>query len=273
MQNREEILKRFDDDLWQSSDHTRASRLAYARKFLDFTDRSPEEWDRSLVIRFMKKLDKEGYSKGTQRLFYTITKRVFDAAGAPWLMGKRGAPRVQPSDVLKPTLELEQVNTMVNAAKEGKLAPDETAFLALSTTLALRREELIRVEKQHIDYEKGQIYVMTCKGGIERYQLLAPEIIPYLRGHDFTRPYFLSTMSNLYRSIEIKAGIEHQNSAGWHSLRRALDTVLVQWNYIYCKIFLRWKLTGDMALAYVTLDPLKIDEKVYENHPFLPFWR
>jgi len=271
--SREEILKRFEEDLWQSSDHTLASRLAYARKFLDFAGRSPEEWDRSLVIRFMKKLDKEGYSKGTQRLIYTITKRVFDAAGVPWLMGKRGAPKVQPSDVLKPTLELEQVSIMVDAAKKGKLASDETAFLALSTTLGLRREELVRIGKEHIDYEAGRIYVLTCKGGIERHQLLAPEIIPYLKGHDFTKPYSLATMSKIYRSIELKAGIEHQDTAGWHSFRRALDTVLVQWNYIYCKIFLRWKLTGDMALAYVTLDPLKVDEEVFKHHPFLPFWR
>jgi hypothetical protein len=80
-------------------------------------------------------------------------------------------------------------------------------------------------------------------------------------------------MSNLYRSIEAKAGLEHQDGAGWHSFRRSLDTILVQWNYIYTKIFLRWKLSGDMALAYVTLDPLKVDEEVFKHHPFLPLWK
>ncbi|GAH73644.1 unnamed protein product, partial [marine sediment metagenome] len=104
-------------------------------------------------------------------------------------------------------------------------------------------------------------------------QALAVEIAPFLERHDFNREYSLFDMYRIYRGIEKRAGLSHVYGAGWHSPRRTLDTILVQWDYIRCKIFLRWKLTGDMALAYVTLDPLKVDREVFQVHPFLTFWR
>lgn len=268
-----EILKRFEEDLWQSSPHTVSSRHFYAKMWLDFASQPPEKWDRSLVIRFLKRLDDEGYAKGTQRNIFQIVKRVFDAALVPWPMGKRGAPRVQTSDVVKPALELDEIRTMVEVAKAGKLEADQACFLAKSTTYGLRREELVRVRGEHIDYEMERIWVDTCKGGVQRYHLIPGEIVPYLRSHDYSRAYSLFDMSRIYREIEAKAGLPHRDGAGFHAIRRSLDTILVQWDYIRCKIFLRWKLTGDMALAYVTLDPLKVDREVFEVHPFLPFWR
>ena len=268
-----EILTRFTDELWQSSPHTVSSRVFYAKLWLDFASRPPEKWDRSLVISFLKRLEAEGYAKGTQRNIFQIVKRVFDAAVAPWPMGKRGAPKVQAADVVKPAAELDEIRTMVVAARTGKLEADQACFLALSTTYGLRREELVRIGGNHVDYKMERIWIDTCKGGVQRYQVIPCEIVPYLRSHDFNKAYSLFDMSSLYGEIEEKAGVPHRDGAGWHSPRRALDTILVQWDYIRCKIFLRWKLTGDMALAYVTLDPLKVDREVFEVHPFLPFWR
>lgn len=268
-----EILKRFEEDLWQSSPHTVSSRSFYARKWLDFASRPPEQWDRSLVIRFLKRLETEGYAKSPQRNIFQITKRVFDAAQVPWPMGKRGAPRVQPSDMVTPALELDEVRAMVEAAKAGELQVDQACFLASSMTYGLRREELVRIQPGDVNYKKQTIYVRTCKGGVERDQALAPEIVPFLERHDFSRQYSLFEMSRIYLEIEKRVGLNHVDGAGWHSPRRSLDTILVQWDYIRTKIFLRWRLTGDMALAYVTLDPLKVDREVFQAHPFLPFWR
>jgi len=268
-----EILTGFTDELWQSSPHTISSRVFYARKWLDFASRPPEKWDRALVIRFLKRLEAEGYAKGTQRNIFQIVKRVFDVVQVTWPMGKRGAPKVQASDVIKSALELDEIRAMVEVAKAGHLQADHSCFLALSTTYGLRREELVRVRGEHIDYEMERIWVDTCKGGVQRYHLIPREIVPYLRSHDFSRAYSLFDMSRLYGEIEKAAGLPHRDGAGFHAIRRPLDTILVQWDYIRCKIFLRWKLTGDMALAYVTLDPLKVDREVFEVHPFLPFWR
>ncbi|MCK4786917.1 MAG: hypothetical protein KAV87_24380 [Desulfobacteraceae bacterium] len=271
--NDAEILKRFEDDLWKSSPHTVSSRTFYARMWLDFAGRPPEQWDRALVIRFLKRLDDEGYAKGTQHNVFWITKRVFDAAQVPWPMGKRGAPKVQASDVVKPALDIDELRVMIETAKHGKLETDQACFLALSTTYGLRREELVRIQPGDVNYKMETVYVRTCKGGIERDQALAAEIAPFLEKHDFNREYSLFDMSRIYLEIEERAGLSHVDGAGWHSPRRTLDTALVQWDYIHCKIFLRWKLTGDMALAYVTLNPLKVDREVFEVHPFLPFWR
>lgn len=268
-----EILSRFEEELWQSSEHTKKSRMYYAEKFTKFAGDS-DGWDKTTVIRFMKKLEKEGYSKGSQRQVYQIVKRVFDAAGITWPMGKRAAPKVQPSDIVKPSVSSSVVETMVTAAKEGKLLPDEAAFLALSTTYGLRREEMIRIGSEHIDYENERIYITTCKGGTERYQLIPQEIVPYLQAHDWDKLYSLTGLTIMYGNIEKKCGIVHTDGSGWHAIRRSLDTNLIQWNYIYTKMFLRWRLSGDMAIAYVTLDPLKVDRTVFEQaHPFLKFWR
>ncbi|GAI21234.1 unnamed protein product, partial [marine sediment metagenome] len=139
------ILLSFEDELWQSSPHTIKARVYYATKWLRFANCPPDKWDRALVIRFMRSMEDEGYAKGAQRTIFQIVKRVFDAAQVPWPMGKRAAPKIQPSDVVKPALEPGEVGAMVEAAKNGTLASDEAAFLALSITYGLRCEELIRV--------------------------------------------------------------------------------------------------------------------------------
>lgn len=223
----------------------------------------------------MKVLEKEGYARGSQRTIFQIVKRVFDAAKVDWPMGKRAAPKVQPSDVVKPALSVDDARLMINAAKEGKLAGDEAAFLALSTVLGLRCQELASIRDEDIDCKKRQIYVNTCKGGVQRYQLIPEEIIPYLEGHDFDKINTVNSLQPMFHRIEAKAGVVHKDGATWHSPRRQIDTELVQWNYVKTKIFMRWKLAGDMALAYVTLDPLKVDREVFEQapHPFLPLWR
>lgn len=304
---RDRILARFVEDLRAASDHTRDSRRYYAVKFLDFAGDPP--WDRGTVLAFDEELRREGYSPGTRRTIYSITKRVFDAAKAvhekerrdllasvnpqdpsaaaemiealateapSWPMGKRDTPVVESRDVVKPALEMEEMAAMIATAREGRLKADEAAFLALSSTYGMRREELARVRPQDLNWEEETVWVDTIKRGEKREHLIPEEIVPYLAAHDFSRKYEVYQLSHMWRVIEYKAGVDHEDGAGWHSPRRLLDTTLLDLLPVpTVKHFFRWKMgtSSEMPLLYFSKKAAEVDREVFAVHPFLPFWR
>ncbi|MDO9334185.1 MAG: hypothetical protein Q7T57_06670 [Dehalococcoidales bacterium] len=255
----------------------------------------------------MKELEKEGYAPGTTLKVYGIVKRVFDAAKAVhesrklkliseadpaepgavaevlkamalpppnWDLGKRSAPKVEASDRVKPAHTLEEIQTMVQAAKSGLLEPADVAYLALASVYGLRREELCRVQVD--DFDRNTIFVRTAKGGEQRKQLLCEAIVPYLK-YDFGGRYSPSCMSQRYWRICVKAGIQPVEGSGWHNFRRYLDTVLVEtFGELKAYIFLRWKISSSslMTERYYSRDPLEVDRQVLENgHPVVGLWQ
>lgn len=312
--DKSKIATRFEEELSNSSDHVKKSRLFYCKMFLDFAPEDFSQWNKGLVNNFLKRLRGEGYSPGSTRNIYSITKRVFDAAkavhesertrlisevnpsdssavaeilkaislpGPSWDMGKRGAPRVESSDVVKPSLTLEEIGAMVEAVKHGLLEPPEVAYLALASVYGLRREELVRIRPEHIDYKKKTIFVLTAKGGEQRSQLLCDEVIPHLKAYDFQDTPSLFEMSKMYWRIEHKAGLVHKDGGGWHQFRRALDTELVDEcnrlnqapGELYAHFFLRWRLSSSMVEHYYSRSPLEIDARVLSVHPVVALWR
>jgi integrase len=304
-----EIMERFRAELSGSSQHTQKDRAFYAQKFLEFAgDRPFEEWNKRMVNDFLERLKDEGYAPGTIRKIYSIVKRVFDAAksvyeadkyklissvnpndpgalaqvlkamalpGPTWDLGKRSAPRVNSRDTVKPTVTLEQIRAMVEAAKD--LGDGYTPYLCLSSIYGLRRAELCRVRREHIDFEGRTIYILTAKGGEQRYQLLCEEAVPYLIECNFP-PLSLFQMSSIYHRICAKAGIALEEGTGWHAPRRFLDTELVKlFGELPTHIFLRWKLSSSsqMVERYFSAggDPIEIDKMVLKDHPVVPLWR
>lgn len=306
-----DIVEHFRSELSNSSEHTREGRVFYARKFLDFAgDRPLSEWNKTLVNEFLAQLRKEGYSPGTIRFsIYGIVKRVFDSAkavheaertrlisevdsndpaaiaqlikamslpGPTWDLGKRSAPRVEAEDMVKPAATLEQISAMVAAAKGGVLTPAESAYLGLSSVYGLRREELCRVQPEHLNFKKRTVYVMTCKGGEKRNQLLCEEIIPFLEKYGFAEQPSLWQMSAMYVRIATKAGLTLPPGSGWHSPRRFLDTELRDLcGELETKIFLRWRISSssEMVERYYSREPMVIDGAVIRVHPVVPLWR
>ena len=305
-----EILDHFLSELSQSSEHTRQGRAFYAQKFLSFAgDRPLSEWNKSLVNDFLRQVRKEGYAPGTIRSVYGIVKRVFDsgkavheaektrlisevdpnAAGAiaqlikalslpgpNWDLGKRSAPRVEAEDMVKPATTFEEMEIMIAAARDGILTSAEKAYLALSSIYGFRREELCRVRPDHLDFGKKTIYVLTCKGGERRNQLLCDEVIPYLQDYGFKEGISPYNMSAMYWRIMAKSGLKPKEGSGWHSNRRYLDTVLLDLcGELETKIYLRWKMSSssEMVQRYYSRDPLDVDDKVLSTHPLVPLWR
>jgi integrase len=306
------VIDQFLSELSKSSDHTRRCMEFYARKFLQFAEGRPfSEWNKELVNAFLAELESEGYAPGTRRTVYGIVKRVFDAArsvheaertklissidpddrsaiarvlqamslpGPTWDLGKRSAPKVEREDEVKPTATFEQLSTMIEATRKG-LDGAANVYLALASVYGLRRGELCSVRREHIDFKAKTLYVMTEKGGDRRQQLLCDEVLALLRDYKFKKEYSLFQMSSLFRSICYAAAIEPAEGENWHSVRRYLDTELVnifgEQNRIKVKIFLRWRLSAsaDMSERYYGCNPLVVDKEVLEGHPAVPLWR
>lgn len=301
---KEEILDRFCDRLKNSSEPVVKHRRFYAKKFLDFAGEPP--WSEKTVNDFVRGLEAEGYSKGTQRTIYGVVRTVFNAARSvaeeekyrllssldpqnpaamtemvailatppvEWPMPRGSAPRVEEGDVVAPASSFEDIGKMIVAAREGKLEPAEAAFIALSTTYGLRREELVRIRAE--DIKDGTIFIHTCKGGTQRTHIIPEEIAPFVSQYPFDRLYSRFQLIWLYHRVEFKSGVESRPGTGWHSPRRALDTYLMDYLPLPAvRLFLRWKVksSSDMPVRYYSKGLEANDREVFAVHPFLPLW-
>ena len=299
------IREQFISEHSRCSSETLRTQLYWADRWLDFA--GGNHWDKNLVNKFRSKLEGEGYAPLTVRTALGIVKRCFDAAqvvfeaerrkviasvdpndpsavaqllktisaaGPTWDLGKRWMPRAESSDIIRPRLTLDEIGQMINARSSLELP--QVCYLALGSIYALRRDELCQVRREHIDFDEKTIFINTVKGGEKRKQLLADEIIPYLKEYSFQWEYSPFMMSFMFKRICAKSGVENREGMGWHSFRRAINTLLVdRFGELQAHIFLRWRLSSSsaMELRYYSADPLEIDKAVLESHPVVPLWR
>lgn len=264
-----DILKQFESELWRSSQQTKSVMLYHAKKYLDFAN-GADPFDRATVLRYLRHLEvEEKYALNTVRVAGHVIHRLFQVAQVRFPLGKRWLPEVTDAD--KPVSSKAEIRQMIKA----KLALDELAFLALSTIYGLRREELKRIQKADIDYKNGTIFIRTCKHGDERTHILPKQITEVLKQHNFDKEYTPNMLSWIWHSIEKKSGLPHKYGSGWHSIRRYLDTVLLEKAGLEnTAIFLRWQISRSsfMPLHYISKDTKQVDEEVFEVHPVLPLW-
>lgn len=286
------LLKKYKDNL--DNPKTQNHYLKYAQDFLDKTT----GFDRASMDSYIKELEKSN-KPGTVNFTFRVIRRLFKVNeseltkdGITWPYRPGEAPTIGERDEYRPQLSPHIIEMMITAAKNSKLFPDEQCFLALSTTFALRRGELVNLQADDINLRSNAIYIATLKFGRARYHLIPPEIKPYLEAHDFNQRYGEATMSQMLKRILRKsgAGTIKDDDLGWHAIRRAVFTGLINngVNPMAARVFMRWKsASGDMAMpsryygnAVVDLEQVepvleeaKGDEKIFENHPFLPFWR
>jgi integrase len=248
-------------------------RIRYIERYFDFCQSSGlEPFSRESVFEYRNHILKDGYAASTARNMLNCVRRAFVIAGIPFPLGKRWLPTV--INLVRPTLTVEEVERLIKAAKQGLLSREQSFFLAMSSVYGLRREELRRLEKSDFDFHDKRVRIKTAKGGMQRLHVLPDPILPYLQEHKFEQftPFQLSVM---WWDILRRAGIEGKPGSGWHSIRRSLDTKLIEVLPLpTVKSFLRWKLTSssEMALAYYSEDPESVDRKVFSVHPYLPFW-
>jgi len=147
----------------------------------------------------------------------------------------------------------------------------ERAYLALSTTYGLRRFELARLSRENFNH---RLVVATAKRGRVRVHSIPEEIRDIVLGYPF-HPVDPSLLSRIFQRILRDAGLEPKPGYGWHSIRACLvselslrglsDSIITR--------FMGWKVmalrpdVSQMIQVYV-----RVDEKVFQNHPFLHLW-
>jgi hypothetical protein len=227
------------------------------------------EYDRDDVIRYLCCLREQGYRQSSIDVMVRPVKLLAQIQG--WAFPRLAMPKVRDGDVSRPILSYDEVCLMIKRGKEV-LSARELAYLALSTTYGVRREELSSLGR--ID---GKMTVNTVKGGPVTTHVVADEIRPYLAGYERTG---VRHMSFVFRRMIEKLGISLAgDNYGWHAIRRALATELLYRDVSLINVvrFMRWSdgsLKGDfgMLAIYGKRNQEEVDRSVFKVHPFLPIW-
>jgi hypothetical protein len=188
-----------------------------------------------------------------------------------WTFPRLAMPKVRDVDIRRPMLSNEEICLMIRRGKVV-LSDRELAFLALSTTYGLRREEL-----SGLGGINGEVTVKTVKGGPVTTHIIPEEIKPYVEGYRSTGAEY---MSFIFRRIIKKVSVDLQGgNYGWHAIRRALATELLYKDVSLINIvrFMRWsdgnvKGGFGMLVIYGKRNQEEVDRSVFKVHPFLPIW-
>lgn len=285
MSAKEKLLQKYAENLSHSD-----GRSQYIKTASDFLD-DAAGLDRASIDEYLAMLRKH-YAPGTVNFRFRVIRRLYAVNDIPWPYKRGEAPVIKQRDEYRPQLSPRIVEMMVRTAREGKLMVDECCFLALGTVYGLRRGEIANLTPNDINLKKNALYVATVKFGRERHHIIPPEIKPYIEWHDFNRRYGPSTINNKFKSILAKScGMSVLGQKlGWHSLRRAVFDGLINGgvDVMAARTFMRLKsAVGEMAMPArcfgnvivdigetgPVLEEAKGDDKIFERHPFLPFWR
>lgn len=287
-----ELLAQYQKGLG-SEGKTRRLYLRYAQDFLDYGDGS---FERETVLKFLDRLKRKKYSDGTLnfvfRVIRTLYNRNSDALrndGIDWPFRRGETPQIRENKIVAPALDPDIIIEMIEKMLTDG-SPEEKAFLALSTTFGLRREEMLELEPSDISIRDRSIHVKTLKHGRERTHLIPDQIVPALEGYSFANHFSEFALLGVWYRIEWKTDFPHQDQVGWHSIRRTLNTLLMdQLPENTVMSFLRWKqrtsshmpfrysaqtfIGRDTTATRVIGEAKDVDSKVFQVHPFIKYWR
>jgi hypothetical protein len=227
-----------------------------------------KKYGRDDVISYLSRMREQRYKQSSIEVMIRPVKLLAQIQG--WSFPRLAMPKVRDGDVSRPVFSSEEIRQMIRRGKEV-LSASELAYLALSTTYGLRREELGSLGR--ID---GTVTVNTVKGGPVTTHLVPAEIKPYVVGYKRSG---VTNLSSVFRQIASKLGLVMTKNFGWHAVRRALATELVTTDFSLLNLlrFMRWSdasLKGEfgMLAIYAQRNQSEIDRSVFEVHPFLPIW-
>jgi len=256
-----------------------------ALRFQEVVGRKPT-YDRTDLLTFIRHMEEKKYSPNYQRFMFYALKRAFEECELDWpLKPGKYLPEVIEDQLVRPILTRDQILALIGKARQACDAR-ELAMLALSSTYGLRRAELAQLTQQEVDLEAGTVRIQTRKKGRWRLHQIPLVIQPYIQGYDFGEGLSTDPLTRMYREICAKVGLPRDPRAGWHSIRRALDTELLYkttppqqymgtWALIVYD-FLRWRYRAakefGMHTVYGRIEPQDVDTAIFSVHPFLPAW-
>ncbi len=290
--NNTKLLENYSKRLG-STGKTRSLYLRYAGNFLEYANGN---FERETIDKYLARLRRQKYSDGSINLIFRIVRTLFKRnevllkeQNIEWPYNRGESPQIREDKIQAPALDPNIIGEMIQAVKEEG-EPDEKAFLAISTTYATRRIEMVEIEMNDVRVKDKTIHITTAKHGRERTHLIPEEIVPYLETYDFDTKRSESEIFTLWYRIEYRIELDHTDQVGWHSIRRTLNTLLLdQLPEATVMSFMRWKQRTSSHMPYrysaqrfvgregistkVVGESRDVDSKVFEVHPFLKYWR
>jgi hypothetical protein len=178
--------KVYMDLMARGKDIETARRWRYLVMKFEVCCGSKTKYGRDDVIRYLSCLREEGYRQSSIDVMLRPVKLLAQIQG--WSFPRLTMPKVRDGDVSRPILSRGEVCLMIRRGKEV-LSARELAYLALSSTYGLRREELSGLGR--ID---GRVTVRTVKGGPVTVHVVPDEIRPYLAGYERTGVRYMSSV-------------------------------------------------------------------------------
>ncbi|MBU0778250.1 site-specific integrase [Patescibacteria group bacterium] len=283
--NNKKILDRYTKNL-SSKGKNRNLYIRYAGDFLEYADGN---FDRDTIDKYIEHLKmKHKYSDGSLNFAFRIIRTLFSRNNIEWPFARGEAPQIREDEIEAPALDPSVIADMIAAVKmDGQ--PDEKAFLAISTIYGTRKIEMVELTQEDVNLKGKTIHIATAKHGRERTHLIPEEIVPYLECYDFTNRISEFGLFSLWYRLEYRIGLTHTNQVGFHSIRRTINTILLDYlPETVVMSFLRWKqrtsshmpyrysaqrFVGREGVATKVIGAAKdVDQKVFDVHPFLNYW-
>jgi len=263
MENNLQILKRMSVDIQMRglSEHTLASYMRYARKFLDHCGKPAEELGESDAREYLISLMREGrldtssinqYNAAIRFLFAVTLNRTVNYMQLPLFKKRKTLPEL---------MSREETQRFIGECANVK----HKAFFLLAYGGGLRVGEIAALRVKDIDSKSMRIFVKAGKGKKDRFTLLSNECLCTLREYwSIYRPK--STEGWLFPGADNRkhittAGIEYAfdkwisrtgitKDVSTHTLRHEFATFLLEDG---ASIFQIKELLGHASLSSTTV--------------------
>ena len=273
------------------------NRNLYLRMIGEFANFAEGNFERDTVERFLvAEREKHHYSDNSLRMLFGLLSTFFKRNKLEWPFNRGEGPIVREDSINAPALDPRTVKRMIEAVRESQ-DRRACAFLALSTTYGLRRQEIMNLKPGDINLKDSTLYIATLKHGRERTHLIPFQLHYALGRYDFSEEISDFTMGRLWISIEDMVQMKYFKRMGWHAVRRTLNTLLLRdFKEATVHSFLRWKqaTSRDMTMRYsrtrfvgeeeevvdLSGEALSVDEEIFacrpdgtSFHPFIDSWQ
>jgi hypothetical protein len=262
----------FAGDLGRKSPATRNYYMSIAHKFLTESG----DFSRAAMRQYLEGM---GYCDNSVRTTYYVLKRLCRALSITFPLDTEFLPPVPDEDeIYTPTVSLDIVTSLVQYWRHQ---PGEyvTSLVFLSSMYGLRSIEMTDIEVCKSSF----IMQVAKRKGRANKPVIREHLIPtgcekYLDGY-----VPLSKRSVEYRFPQAcrAIGYKRKPKESWHSMRRALNTALMDTKMdmsteskeLLIKRYMRWtKKRGDMVNLYYHKDFSDINREIFLVHPILPLW-
>lgn len=253
--------------------HTRNQYFSHVNRYLDYVGGG--DWkSRDTLDLYAENLKKKFSQSYVNYLIRGPIGALFRAHG---LVIPIQLPPVRVNADMSERLsfEPEEVAAMIATAKKaGSLQLQ--ALLAISTIYGPRASEITAMRCEHIHPKKKTIVIYTLKGGHKREHLIPPEIAKYLYSYEFP-VISQNKLYNLLDALAKAAGVTRGRRKSYHAIRHALVNGLSYDGELSDEKMFQfggWR-KGGIVGQYAKPFPFKpkLDQEVFDKHPFLKLWK